>query len=158
MSSNSKNDQIDDALKTEMIARCWELRLTGMSTRAIARELNIKSHSTVAEYLKIAQSQRLEESVATANEYRIAEIERLDSLQDKLLNELLKSLTEDDPKSVQVKANIIDKCIKITQERSKLLGLYAPVEVKSDVEQVVKVDVSSLSDAELKEKFAELFR
>lgn len=143
--TRDNQNQLDDALRAELIARAWELRLTGMTERKIAVELNV-SQSTVHNYLKTAQQERLEESTATANEYRIQEVERLDSLQNTLLNELLTSLTEDDPKSVAVKTTIIDKCIKITQERSKLLGLYAPVEIKEQVSISVQEELNKALD------------
>lgn len=160
--SRDNHAPLEDAFRAELIARAWELRLSGKTERAIALELDI-SQATVHKYLKVAQAQRLEESTATANEYRVREIDRLDSLQNTLLNELMTQLEDNDPKSVQVKANLIDKCIKITQERSKLLGLYAPVEVKAEStinggDKPIKVDYNSMSLDELKELYSEMFK
>lgn len=102
----------------QQAARCYELRLKGLTIRAIAAELNLPP-TTVKE--------RLDRYIADlvlplADEVRLLELDRLDTWLRKLEERI-----DDGEDPVRV----VPVLLKVQERRSRYLGLDAPV--KTDV-------------------------
>jgi hypothetical protein len=175
---------IEDLKREERRWKAWDLRLKGWSIRRIAKTLGV-SHPVIIDDLKIAAAEVQADNRQSAEEFRSRELERLDAYQetlvDKILPPLLDSLDpntllaildgegEDRPspdagtraKNATAAVGVLRELRSISQERAKLLGLYAPVQVQQETKlsgEVAIADLTKLSDSEIKEKFAELFR
>ena len=101
--------------------RALDLRLAGVSYRAIAKQEGV-SHGTI---ISDVQSALAEIPRQSAEELRQTETERLDQLQRAVWPEALKG-----------NLGAVDKAVKIIDRRARLLGLDAPqqVQVSSDVD------------------------
>jgi hypothetical protein len=121
--------------KADRMARCLDMRIQGMSYRAIADQLakeGIKaSYATVAndlvESLKLTQERTAKE----AQYYIQLEIERLNVAQAAAM----KSMVTGDPQA-------INAFVKVCESRRKLLGLDAPVQLQ--IQQGLQSELTSL--------------
>lgn len=95
------------------------LRRAGLSIRAIATRLNVDP-STIHEDIKVMMAEAVKENVDNAEGLRTLELERLDDM----LLRIQPQVSKGDLKA-------IDRALRISEQRAKLLGLYAPV--KNDV-------------------------
>jgi hypothetical protein len=130
---------------TERRAKVLAFRRAGASHRAIAVELGV-DHSTIVRDVHAIFRQLAEEQHASAEEYRAMELERLDTLSleasrilqavhplisgGKVLTRFTNDgkavgLTDDGPK-----LQAIDRLLRISESRRKLLGLDAPAQVQ----------------------------
>lgn len=162
--------------------RAWELARRGLSIKDIAIKL-----STFESVITTAKVKKwLDDGLAEINqlnnrdafEWRQLELLRLDELYTTLREDLLQTLQDDfglgtlckteidDPvvlagyklKAIQVATNIVDKCVKISDSRAKLLGLYAPNQIETNSNlSVENINYEALTDEQLKLKFAEFF-
>ena len=98
---------------------CVKLRGAGLSFREIASTLNI-SKSAAHKIVKKAIKEVTDELKLEARQLLALEIERLDTIQRSLWNDVLKGNT-----------TAIDKCIKIIELRMKAQGLMAPTKVSA---------------------------
>lgn len=116
-------------------AKALELRLTGMSYRAIAEALGVSDHSTIAQRVQIALKEIIREP---AENVLKMELERL----DKMLLGMWKKAAAGDLQA-------LDRALKIQDRRARYLGLDAPTKTQ-------EVPVASLTDEQLKAKWKEL--
>ena len=98
-----------------------QYRTQGLSLRAIGLKLKV-SYQTVANDLKETLAQLQTTSIEHAQVLRELELQRLDGL----IEIASKQATKGD-------LSAIDRVLKLSQERSKLLGLYAPEQIKSEI-------------------------
>jgi len=112
-----------------------DLRIDGWSYRAIAKELGI-GHSQAKRDVQAELEALVEESREAAEEVRELELSRLDKAIT-VCNDTLKSCwvdgSDDREKSRELQLKAIDRIAKLTEQRAKLLGLYAPQEVKQTI-------------------------
>jgi DNA-binding transcriptional MerR regulator len=92
-----------------------QLRRAGLSIRAIALRLDVDP-STIHDDLKLMLAEALKENTNNAEQLRTLELERLDGMLLSIQGQALKG---------DLKA--IDRALRISEQRSKLLGLYAPI-------------------------------
>lgn len=127
-----------DLSKAHVHAECvkaLDLRLTGMSYRAIAEALGVSDHSTIAQRVAIALKAIVKEPAEAVLKM---ELERLDVLQHGLWE-----------KAREGDLMALDRALKIQDRRARYLGLDAPTKVQ-------EIPYSQLSDDELKAKWKEL--
>ena len=103
----------NDALVAAQQIQCYELRLTGMSIRAIAKKTGL----SVGTVYKRIQSEIAERVLPLAEEVRKMELDRLDRWLEKLDAQILAD------KSV---ARNVEVAVKVAERRAKLLGIDAP--------------------------------
>lgn len=92
-----------------------QFRRAGLSIRAIATRLNVDP-STIHDDLKVMMAEAVKENVNNADQMRTLELDRLDDMLVRIQSQVIKG---------DLKA--IDRAIRISEQRAKLLGLYAPV-------------------------------
>jgi arsenate reductase-like glutaredoxin family protein len=168
--------------ESEYKRRAWELCRRGFNTRDIAYKLSTVDSPITTARVKAWLDEDLREinelNRRDATEWRELELSRLDELYTTLRESLLQTIQDDfglgtraaidleDPivfvgyklKAIQIATNIVDKCAKISDSRSKLLGLYAPVQTETSGNLSVDgTNYAALSDEQLKLKFAEIF-
>lgn len=131
---------------------CYEMRLRGMSIRAIAAETGL-SVGTVFNRIDCEIAETLDPLRAKVREL---EIERLDRMQLTVLNILEREhfvisdgriVTRADESGEKVPVPdaspvfaAIDRLLKIQERRAKLLGLDAPTRVEANVTEAAQVD------------------
>lgn len=115
--------------------RALELRLTGMSHRAIAEALGVSDHTTIHKRVKSALNEIIREPAEAVIKM---ELERLDIL----LNGLWEQARGGDLQA-------LDRALKIQDRRARYLGLDAPTKTQ-------EVPMSALTDEQLKAKWKEL--
>ena len=98
---------------------CIKLRRAGLSFREIASTVGI-SKSVAHKYVRQAIKEVTDELKLEAKQLLALEIERLDTMQRSLWNDVLKGNT-----------TAIDKAIKIIELRMKAQGLMAPTKVSA---------------------------
>lgn len=132
----------------EQAARAYELRLTGMTLAAIAKEMGLSVGTVHA---------RIEAHLAghvdpLADEYRRVELDRLDDLQRRAYEVLdAKHLVAQNGKVVEHEGAplrdhapvlaAIDRLVRISERRAKLLGLDMPAKVSATVTQADPKDL-----------------
>lgn len=99
--------------------RALELRIEGKTVRQIAAELGV-SKTQIGKDLQRELAALDQANQASAAELRALELERLDTLDAKVRVGLE---AETDPRLVR-------EAIRVSEQRSKLLGLYAPTKVE----------------------------
>lgn len=109
--------------------RCYELRLTGMSIRAIAAETGL-SVGTVHSRIESEIAARV---LPVADEVRKMELDRLDRWLTKLDAQI------QDDRSV---ARNVEVAVKVAERRAKLLGIDAPEKIDATVYEVTQEDVA----------------
>lgn len=115
MARGTKNDQINIE---DRRAKALELRKGGSSYRAIAKKLGVEVGTAYSDVNAALQS-LTNMNTTSADELRMMEVERLDAM--------LLSI------STQLKAGhlgAIDRALRISERRSKLQGLDAPMKVE----------------------------
>ncbi len=115
--------------------KALELRLTGMSTRAIAEALGVSDHSTIQARINGALKEIIREPAEAVLKM---ELERLDVM----LVGLWKQAAAGDLQA-------LDRALKIQDRRARYLGLDAPTKTQ-------EVPMASLTDEQLKAKWKEL--
>jgi carboxylesterase type B len=119
--------------------RALELRKAGASYRAIAvkvaAEFDAPKYSEALAHGDVSSVlQDLNERTShTAEEYRTLELERLDTAMLAIANDVRKG-----------KLNAIDRWIRISESRRKLLGLDAPIELR--VEERIEAELHQFLD------------
>lgn len=107
------------------------LRRAGLSLREIAKRLTVDP-MTIHEDLKVMMAESIKENVDNADQLRAMELERM----DKLLLNLSPLLQPKEGKTPDIKA--VNAAIKISEQRAKLLGLYAPTKIEGTFDHHVK--------------------
>lgn len=115
--------------------RALELRLTGMSHRAIAEALGVSDHTTIGKRVNTALKEITREP---AEAVRDMELERL----DRMLVAIWDKVAGGDVAA-------LDRALKIQDRRARYLGLDAPTKTQ-------EVPMASLTDEQLKAKWKEL--
>jgi len=133
----------------EQAHRAYELRLQGRSFRAIAADMGL-SVSTVHDRVNDYAAGRLD---PLADQYRQVELDRLDGLAVKAYEVLARDhvvaqqgriVRDDEGKPLLDDGPVlqaIDRLVKISERRAKLLGLDAAVKVDAQVHQVDPADI-----------------
>ncbi|GIH26044.1 hypothetical protein Aph01nite_43540 [Acrocarpospora phusangensis] len=137
--------------RAERAAQAYELRLQGLTIAVIARELDLAG-STVHELLTEYSAARLD---PLTDEYRRIELDRLDDYTAKAYEVLVAEHvlvqhgkviydpeTEAPMRDLAPKLAAIDRLVRISERRSRLLGLDAVI--KADV-TVTPVDPTDLA-------------
>lgn len=109
--------RVNDAKQAEQQVTAYNLRLTGLSLRAIGDRMGI-SHTTVAGWIKAECQERV---LPVADEVRQMEIDRYDSW--------LVKLNEKVDAGDQVARNI-EVAVKVSERRARLLGVDAPAQAE----------------------------
>jgi hypothetical protein len=104
----------------------WELRMQGWSYRAIAAHIG-RTHKTVFEQLEATRAELRQETREYASEERSRELQDLEALRSQLLTES-RLRKRKEPLSKTVLA-----FVKVSDRRSKLLGLDAPTTSKTEL-------------------------
>lgn len=117
------------AERSELRVRAYELKLRGLSVRAIGSELGV-SKTTADRLLKEEIEAR---EIPLLNEVVKVELDRYDRY---LLR--LEAALDDDAADV---SKIVATAIRVSEARRKLLGYDAPQRVEATVHQVDQVDV-----------------
>ena len=110
----------------------WELRLGGATIRQIADQLGI-SVGGVHKILKREFKQRREAIEGMAEQYRQAELERLDMMWAKLFPIAIHGAV------TKLSLDATDKLLKISKRRSEILGFDAPQKIENTGEQKVTI-------------------
>lgn len=118
------------------IERVLECRMSGMSYRAIAKELGI-ARSTVQRYMNQYLIEIKARILETADQVVTLELTRLDELHNAYWASALRG-----------DLNAAVMVLKVMERRSKYLGLDAPDAVRSTI-VVDPVDLGKLDDAEI---------
>lgn len=124
----------------ERAKKAWELRKLGFSLSSIAQQLGVDP-SSVSKYLKATVTQLRELSLQDAEDFRQMELERLDHAQHILAPLLQKG---------DLKA--MDRYLRISDQRCKLLKLYAPVTEQATVTLNQLIDPAISEDPERLDK------
>lgn len=135
--------------KTEIVEKkqkCLELRKFGLSYRGIAEQLAI-SLGTAHQYVSDALNEINQLTASDAEELRGLELERLDTAQ-LAVAKLVK----------QGHLGAVDRWLKISERRSKLLGLDAPVQqqVKFQTEKQLTQTLDALQQRMEPDAFEQL--
>lgn len=126
--------KVPDAEQLEREKKALELRRAGIDYDAIATEVGYASRSGAYQAVQRALARVVTPGV---DELRTAEVDRLDRLQAAMWWLALKGDTR-----------AVDRVLRISAERSKLLGLYAPVKTELTVsldEQQAALIVSAVA-------------
>jgi len=103
--------------KAEAMKRAVQLRRTGMTQRQIGEAIG-RSAGQVCRLLNEALTEYRQETEKEVAELRAWESQRLDTV-----------LRAAMPQAINGHLGAIDRVIRITQERAKLYGLYAPTKI-----------------------------
>lgn len=134
------HDQVNEADITLRQNDALKYRRMGMSLRAIAEKLTV-SHEQVRKDIDAALQLVIEENKSEADLLRAMEVDHLDQLRivaANLAGEVLPKRAS--LKAKQLKLNAIDRLIRISERRSKLLGIDAPDK------HIVEHNIPSLTD------------
>lgn len=115
MGVRTKHKDATTAEIEERRGKALDLRRSGASLRRIAAQLGV-SHVQVRNDIQDALNEAIKENVNNAEALRTMEIERLDDM-----------LLRIAPQINAGNLGAIDRAIRISEQRSKLLGLYAPI-------------------------------
>lgn len=106
---------------TEQIAerrvKAFELRKKGNNYREIARELKV-SPATIVLDVKAVMKELVKEQQKEAEGYRVLELDRLETLQVKMWEQVEKG-----------DQGAVDRVLRIMERRARLLGLDAPAKI-----------------------------
>lgn len=117
------------ATTAEEQVRCYQLRLSGLSIRQIARATGL-SVGTVSNRIQAEINARV---LPLADEVRKMELDRLDGWLARLNAEIVAG------KAV---ARNVEVAVKVSERRAKLLGIDAPQQVEATVTEVTQEDVA----------------
>ncbi len=124
----------------ERRVKVFELTKAGASLRQIAQQLSV-SHETVRKDRDAVLKELQKVQIVEAEQYRVLELERLDMAMIAIAPQVKKG-------SFQA----IDRWIRLSERRSKLLGLDAPTKIDHRFDK----DPEQLPDAELDTFISEL--
>ena len=119
----------NDAKVAEEQIRCYELRLTGMSIRNIAKATGL-SVGCVHNRIQAEIRQRV---LPLAEEVRQMELDRLDRWLTKLDAQIQQN---------QSVARNVEVAVKVAERRARLLGIDAPERIDATVHEVSQEDVA----------------
>lgn len=105
----------NDAMRAEQQVTAYNLRLSGLSLRAIGEQMGV-SHTTAADWIKAECRERV---LPLADEVRQMEIDRYDAW--------LVKLNEQIGDGHQVARNV-EVAVKVSERRARLLGVDAPLQ------------------------------
>ena len=105
-------DDVERQERAELASRALGMRARGMSTSKIAAALGFKTPSGIKKLIDWAYLQTLRENLEEARELELTRLDRYAQRAEKLMRV--------DP------AAGLDRLIKLTEQRCKLQGLYAP--------------------------------
>jgi hypothetical protein len=165
--SHSGHVSTDEAQRCDRRWKAWDLRVRGYTIRAIAEQLQV-TIPTIESDLREAKKAMSTDAKVYAAEHRLLHVERNEQLYYQLVAEVIPTATKDyfdpenrkayrDPKLLQIRTNAIVAASKVLESTAKLLGLNAPIEITADT-PTISVDLSTLSDEELKQLYADTFR
>jgi len=101
-----------------------QFRRAGLSLRDIAARLNVDP-KTIHEDIRVMLAEAIKENVDSAEQLRALEIERLDRMLLSL-SPMLNPAAFPGQKAPLPDLKAIDRALRISEHRAKLLGLYAP--------------------------------
>lgn len=119
--------KMNEVKAAEIAARqikALDLRIAGGSYRKIGEQLSISYNQAMLD-VKAALDALQSDVLDKADRLRSVELHRLDVMTVHAMNVMT---TKDMPSEIRLKA--IDRLVKITGERAKLLGLYMPYKVE----------------------------
>lgn len=126
MSARTKRADASSAAIEERRGKALDLRRSGASLRRIAAQLGV-SHVQVRTDIKEALEEAIKENVDNAEQLRTMELERLDDM----LLRISKQVSDGH-------LGAIDRALRISEQRAKLLGLYAPTKIEGTLNHHVK--------------------
>ncbi len=124
--ANGKKSQAQDINIAQRQGQALELRASGASLRQIAERLGV-SHEQIRLDIQAALSEAIKENVNNAETLRTMEVHRLDNM----LLRIQPLINAGDLKA-------IDRGLRISEQRAKLLGLYAPQKIDHSGEVAIK--------------------
>jgi hypothetical protein len=113
--ANGKKSEAKTIEINERREQALQYRRAGLSIRAIASRLDV-SVFTIHEDIKAMLAEAIKENVDNAEQMRTLELDRLDDMLLRIQSQVIKG---------DLKA--IDRALRISEQRAKLLGLYAPI-------------------------------
>lgn len=137
--AQGKRSQANAIAMIERREQALNLRRAGLSLREIAKRLSVDP-MTIHEDIKVMMAESIKENVDNADQLRAMELERLDRL---LLN-IAPLLAKDGSHPPDLKA--VNIAIRISEQRSKLLGLFAPTKIEGTIEHHVKAYMNFTPD------------
>ncbi len=126
MTARTKKADASTAVIEERRGKALDLRRSGASLRRIAAQLGV-SHEQIRLDIQGALSEAIKENVNNAEHLRTMELERLDDM----LLRISKQVSDGH-------LGAIDRALRISEQRAKLLGLYAPVKLEGSFDHTVK--------------------
>lgn len=111
------------APQSERRTEIWEYRKSGLSVRAIAEKMKMSS-ATVYKDIRATLDELKELRLTDMDQWRDLELERLDDIVSKAYS--VYARTQED----SIRLGALDRLLKASQERRKLLGLDAPAKTE----------------------------
>lgn len=128
-----KKSQAQAILISERREQAINLRRAGLSLRDIAKRLSVDV-ATIHEDIKVMMAEAIKENVNNADQLRAMELERLDRMLLNISGQLAPVMAADGKTVLKpASLNAVNTALRISEQRSKLLGLFAPVQQKISV-------------------------
>lgn len=119
-------EKVDEVAITERQNQAVAMRRSGGSLRAIAAKLGI-SHEQVRKDIQVVMAEVIAEAKDNAAELRALEIEHLEELRLRMMTLLDEEKAITDPiEKRKIKLGTVDRLVRISERRAKLLGIDAP--------------------------------
>lgn len=118
-----KKSQAEQIAIVERREQALQLRRSGLPIREIAKRLNV-SPATIHSDIKAMLKAAIAENTKSADYLRALELDRL----DRMFLHLAPLVYPAHPKQPDMKA--VERALRISEQRAKLLGLYAPVKTE----------------------------
>ncbi len=115
------------AVAAERRVKSFDLKKKGHSYTEIGKETGV-SHMQAWRDVHHVMNALLDESIKMAKQYRVLELARVDDIWINLWKTFHNEDTE-----IATRLGITDRLIKLIEERSKMLGLYAPQKYERDI-------------------------
>ena len=126
--TKSKEAEVEDVQRE---AQVLELRKAGLTFVQIGERLGYADHTGALKAFRRAMAKTLQQP---ANEYRELELARLDELWARFY-----------PKALAGQKMALDGCLDIIDKRAKLLGLYAPTQMRLMVSDETQREIEALA-------------
>lgn len=126
--AKSRAQEVEDV---EREAQVLELRKAGLTFAQIAARLGYADHTGALYAFRRAMEKTLQQP---ANELRELELARLDELWARFYT-----------KALTGQKAALDACLDIIDKRAKLLGLYAPTQMRLMVDDATQREIEALS-------------
>lgn len=109
------------------------LRVRGWTYEAIGKELGISRGQAYKDVRAVIQ-ESIENRQEDAEQVLAVELRRLDAATDVCIKTIVDGVgAEDAASSLEMQLKAIDRLVKINDQRSKMLGLYAPQKVEQAI-------------------------